>query len=157
MFGAVNALFSGLAFAGVVYAIFLQRIDLALQRKELTKASGASLRQLHINLQQMAINDPDLQEIWNYGELKSDKERKQHAYINLVLSHWENNYATGALTEAQLKATLVKHMASPAFRAFWERTRDLRKSMATAGDDSEIRFHQIAQSSYEASTPKADA
>ena len=38
MFGAVNALFSGLAFAGVVYAIFLQRMDLALQRKELAKA-----------------------------------------------------------------------------------------------------------------------
>lgn len=35
MFGAVNALFSGLAFAGVIYAIFLQRQELALQRDEL--------------------------------------------------------------------------------------------------------------------------
>jgi hypothetical protein len=35
MFGAVNALFSGLALAGVVYAILLQREDLALQRREL--------------------------------------------------------------------------------------------------------------------------
>jgi hypothetical protein len=35
MFGAVNALFSGLAFAGVVYAIFLQRRELELQREEL--------------------------------------------------------------------------------------------------------------------------
>lgn len=35
VFGAVNALFSGLAFAGLIYAILLQREDLALQRKEL--------------------------------------------------------------------------------------------------------------------------
>jgi hypothetical protein len=35
MFGGVNALFSGLAFAGVIYAILLQRRDLELQRVEL--------------------------------------------------------------------------------------------------------------------------
>jgi uncharacterized membrane protein YgaE (UPF0421/DUF939 family) len=35
MFGAVNTLFSGLAFAGVIYAIFLQRRELELQRNEL--------------------------------------------------------------------------------------------------------------------------
>lgn len=35
MFGAVNALFSGLAFAGVIFAILLQREELSLQRKEL--------------------------------------------------------------------------------------------------------------------------
>ena len=35
LFGSVNALFSGLAFAGVVFAILLQRQELALQRQEL--------------------------------------------------------------------------------------------------------------------------
>ena len=35
MFGGVAALFSALAFAGLLYAIFLQRDELALQRKEL--------------------------------------------------------------------------------------------------------------------------
>ncbi|SMO68082.1 hypothetical protein [Gracilimonas mengyeensis] len=35
MFGAVNTLFAGLAFAGVIYAILLQRKELALQRAEL--------------------------------------------------------------------------------------------------------------------------
>ena len=35
MFGGVNALFSGLAFAGVIYAILLQRRELQLQREEL--------------------------------------------------------------------------------------------------------------------------
>ncbi len=35
MFGALNALFSGAAFAGVVYAIILQRRELAMQREEM--------------------------------------------------------------------------------------------------------------------------
>ena len=35
MFGAVNALFSGLAFAGIIYTILLQRTELELQREEL--------------------------------------------------------------------------------------------------------------------------
>lgn len=35
MFGSINALFSGLAFLGVVYAILLQRKELSLQRGEL--------------------------------------------------------------------------------------------------------------------------
>jgi len=35
MFGAINSLFSGLAFAGVIYAIILQRKELQLQREEL--------------------------------------------------------------------------------------------------------------------------
>ena len=35
MFGGINALFSGFAFLGVIYAIILQRKELQLQRKEL--------------------------------------------------------------------------------------------------------------------------
>lgn len=34
-FGAINALFSGLAFAGVIYTILLQKKELSLQREEL--------------------------------------------------------------------------------------------------------------------------
>jgi hypothetical protein len=35
MFGGINALFSGLAFLGVIYAVVLQRDELRLQREEL--------------------------------------------------------------------------------------------------------------------------
>lgn len=35
MFGAVNSLFSGLAFAGLIYTVCLQRKELQLQRREL--------------------------------------------------------------------------------------------------------------------------
>ncbi|HEX8480809.1 MAG TPA: hypothetical protein VF650_02780 [Allosphingosinicella sp.] len=45
-FGAVNALFSGLAFAGVVYALNLQRRDLFAQREEMLEARRVSEDQL---------------------------------------------------------------------------------------------------------------
>ena len=38
-FGALNALFSGLAFAGLIYTILLQRKELELTRQELKKAT----------------------------------------------------------------------------------------------------------------------
>jgi len=41
MFGAVNALFSGLAFAGVIVAILMQQEELKIQRKELTQSRYA--------------------------------------------------------------------------------------------------------------------
>jgi hypothetical protein len=35
MFGAVNALFSGLAFAALIFTVWMQRVELSLQRQEL--------------------------------------------------------------------------------------------------------------------------
>jgi len=43
MFGAVNSLFAGLAFAGIIYTILLQRKGLVLQREEL-KSTREELR-----------------------------------------------------------------------------------------------------------------
>lgn len=50
MYGAINALFAGLAFAGVIWAIFLQKNELELQRKELAytrKEIKGQKEQLH--------------------------------------------------------------------------------------------------------------
>ncbi len=51
MFGAVNALFSGLAFVGLIYTIMLQREEISmnmkeieLNRKELKKSTNAQLQ-----------------------------------------------------------------------------------------------------------------
>ena len=44
-FGAVNALFSGLAFAGLIYTIFLQHDELCCQRQELIDNRQEMIRQ----------------------------------------------------------------------------------------------------------------
>ena len=56
-FGAVNALFSGLAFVGVIYALLLQRKELTYQREELLatrKVSEAQLAEMRTSRELLA-------------------------------------------------------------------------------------------------------
>lgn len=62
MFGALNALFSGLAFLGLIYAILLQKEDLqnqiaemASQRVEMEKTSNAVAMQAQLMLEQIEL------------------------------------------------------------------------------------------------------
>ena len=62
-FGAVNALFSGLAFAGLISALYLQRSELQLQREELrltrhelSEQSAAQKAHAEVALKTAAIN-----------------------------------------------------------------------------------------------------
>lgn len=85
MFGASNALFSGLAFIGLIYAILLQRSELALQRIELKltrKEMKGSREQLKLQKQQMEIQNFEnrffqMVKLWN--ELRSSLD----SYENL--------------------------------------------------------------------------
>lgn len=44
-FGAINALFSGLAFAGIIFTIFLQKRELSLQREEIEETRKEFIQQ----------------------------------------------------------------------------------------------------------------
>ncbi len=48
MFGAINSLFSGIAMAGVIIAIIMQRQELELQREELMRTANANRKQAQI-------------------------------------------------------------------------------------------------------------
>lgn len=51
-FGAINSLFSGFAFAGIVYTIFLQRSELKLQREDAKRSSEQLEGQIQLLNQQ---------------------------------------------------------------------------------------------------------
>lgn len=55
-YGAINTLFSGFAFAGLIIAILLQREELQLQRKELHESSKALNAQVLINTYSSLLN-----------------------------------------------------------------------------------------------------
>ena len=71
-FGAVNALFSGLAFAGLIYTIILQRRDLALQRQDL------ALQRKELELTR--------------GELKNQTEQQEEQNKILRIQRFENTF-----------------------------------------------------------------
>lgn len=64
-FGAVNALYSGLAFAGLIFTIILQKNELALQRKELSLT---------------------------HEELKGQKEQMEEQNKTLNIQRFENTF-----------------------------------------------------------------
>ena len=72
MFGSVNALFAGLAFAGVIWAIILQKNELSLQREEL-KLQRDELEQTR-------------------KEIKGQKEQLQAQDQTLKKQNFENSF-----------------------------------------------------------------
>lgn len=71
-FGAINALFAGLAFAGVIYAIILQKKELGLQRDEL----GLQRRELECTR----------------AEIRGQKEQLQAQNQTLQKQNFENSF-----------------------------------------------------------------
>lgn len=74
MFGSINALFSGLAFAGVIYAIFLQKDELSLQRRELEMTRDELRGQKDAMLQQQET---------------MDRQRFENTFFHLLRLHRE--------------------------------------------------------------------
>ena len=66
-FGAVNSLFSGLALAGVIYAIVLQRHELQMQREELENSRRELAAQNALISAQLAT----MQESWSFEKHKA--------------------------------------------------------------------------------------
>ena len=75
MFGVANALFSGLAFAGVLFAIFLQREDLETQKKQLElnrkelEAQGRRLDEQYNTLRRQAFEGAFFQLVRLHAEM----------------------------------------------------------------------------------------
>ena len=72
MFGAVNALFSGLAFAGILIALYMQKHELELQRKELS----ATREELKGQKEQLEIQNKT-----------SEKQRFENTFFQLLDVH----------------------------------------------------------------------
>ncbi|HKO52127.1 MAG TPA: hypothetical protein VJV79_30675 [Polyangiaceae bacterium] len=80
VFGVANALFSGLAFAGLVYAILLQREDLQLQREELS----LTRKELQRSAQAQELSEQALR-----AQASASERSARLNAINFLLEHYE--------------------------------------------------------------------
>lgn len=154
MFGAINALFSGLALAGVVIAIMLQRQELMLQRRELEmtrqelrRSSDSQLRNLHIDLLKLSIEHPELAIVWP-REFVGEEELSRHMYANLILQHMEMLHRLGVLDDNGLNAELQHLFESEHIIDFWSRVREFRKKKLET-DPSRASFYEKTDCIYE--------
>lgn len=129
MFGAVNAFFSGLALAGVVLAILMQKAELALQREELSltreelkrsaSAQESSTRELSEQVQAMK----DSTVLMATSQLIAEYDRQ----IRLIS---EDNSLAGSTRQHQIEVLSHKR------EALLRKTQDLLENLLEVrGDD----------------------
>jgi Family of unknown function (DUF6082) len=154
----VGVFFSGIAFIGITWTLFLQRGELQNQREELgitreeqQRSSEIALRQLHTDLVKMAIDDPELREVWPQLAPGVEETKKDH-YCNLILNLQKVAYETATIELDELRGALRHLMASRDMYLFWEKARTARTSV-TSGDEAEDFFTAEIDSAFEAAKP----
>ncbi|MCB9262893.1 MAG: hypothetical protein H6607_11015 [Flavobacteriales bacterium] len=103
MFGAVNALFSGLAFAGLIYANVLQKKDLELQKKEISLNRAELKKSAAAQLRSEKALEQQVQEMRISSRLNA---------LNTIISFYNSEIATVGHSEEYLKKVKEKRKAA---------------------------------------------
>lgn len=154
-FGAVSAVFSGIALLLLVITLLFQQRELRLQRQELTlqreeliasrgelrRSATADLRGLHLQLTQMQMADPALATVWNDWPGESPSNVRQLLFANLTYGHFMLLYEWGSSTEEEVLAHARRLVQSPSFRRYWRLSREAKAALPP--DSAEGRFFQL--------------
>lgn len=111
-FGAVNALFSGLAFAGLIYTIILQRHDLKLQRRD-----------LRLQREELALTRKEMEEQTTEFEKQNETlkiQRFENTFFNMMSQFQEvvNNLSVMVTTSGGIYESKGRDV----FQAQFEKT-----------------------------------
>jgi len=154
----VGVFFSGVAFVGIAFALLMQQRELSNQKNELDilrdeqrRSSEVSLRQLHMDIIKMAINDRDLLSVWP-ATAPGATRRKKDQYCNLILNLQKVAYETGTIERDELRGALNFLMHSRDMYSFWRRARASRLAV-TEGDPGEDSFTAEVDAAFHAADP----
>ncbi len=93
MFGGINALFSGLALAGVIFAVWLQTLDVKMNQVNLEKTMETSKLSLEIMALSSLVQEADCAlkryERWEKSEGDSDYSKAKSKVREKLNSHRE--------------------------------------------------------------------
>lgn len=154
----IGIFFSGAAFIGIAVTLFMQRrelqnqrVELGMTREEQARNSEVVIRQLHTDVIKMAIEDPELREVWPHV-LPGVAETKKDHYCNLILNLQKVAYETHTIELAELRGALNYLMASRDMYLFWEKSRAARIGV-TSGDEAEGLFTAEVDRAFEEADP----
>ena len=148
MFESVAAIFSGLAFIALVVTFLLQleelrmqRHELESQRREMSRSQGelhrsaeADLRQLHVELMKMGMNDSDLAEVWvDPDPSVPHGVRRKIWYANLIYQHQRLAMELSGISEEQSRTWMRRIFRSPIMREYWTMSAEAREELLIPG------------------------
>lgn len=126
----------------------LQRESAQGQHKTVRRSAEAAVRARHIQLLEMAINDPALMKCWPiYGLADTDEQRKQYLYCNLIMSHHYMCYELEYVTDEELEESLYHAFSNDILRNFWKASRPGRNRSTPHGGHMR-KFYDLAELSY---------
>lgn len=140
-YGAASAVLSVLAVIGVAVTLVLQARDSRTLRLQ-------AIRESHIRLLEMAMNDPELNKVWGPSGLSDPfVHQRQSMYANMILSQWEMSYATRTLTDRHLRLVAAEFLSGTIGREFWHIARQAR--LDTSESKLSRRFHELSDEEYQ--------
>lgn len=140
-YGAASALLTGLALIGVAGSMVYQVRAIRVSRQQAS-------REQHAHLVEMALTDPVYQRAWGglYDMYSSSDRYRQHGYINLIISFWQEHYVLGDYQDHSMRGLAASLFRGEAGRDFWADTRDTRMEAAESSRDR--RFCHIIEEEY---------
>jgi hypothetical protein len=99
----------------------------------LQRSVDTEVRNQHVELIQMAINDADLAAVWPNDGGNEPATQRQYFYANLLVQHVWLQHTTGIATHDEMVNNLKYLFASPMVRAFWRDTANSRHNIYVEG------------------------
>lgn len=140
-YGAISALISGVALAGIAISLFLQSRELNLMREQI-------FRDYHFDLVRFSIENPSFISSWGYAPsvALSLEDVRRVGYTNMIVSFWSSSYLTRRLDESELRRNCSQMFQGEAGRSYWE---DSRATWHESGNSRRSRrFAGIVEEEY---------
>ncbi|GGZ22140.1 hypothetical protein GCM10010365_47920 [Streptomyces poonensis] len=143
-YGALSVLFSAAALLGVVASLVHQSHQTDIANEEAQRAS-------HRQLLLASLDDPELALCWEpLPDLVSFRERKQVAFVNLIVSNWWADYRLKRTNDDVVRVLTELHFRGEAARRHWHLTSAYWNAYAVAlGDRRFIKFVALMDAAYE--------
>lgn len=143
-YGAVSALLTAMALAGVVASLLFQARDIRIAREQ-------AERTFHNELIRMTMDDPLYMAAVGYPwdmPIPPDQDRiREYLFIHLWVSYWESFYLIGAMQEYTLRRVCEHELfRGRAGREYWEQAKNGRFLYAKGRHLR--RFNEILDESY---------
>lgn len=141
-YGAVSAVLAAVAVGGVV-------VSLLLQARQTRAGQVQVLRQFHLELMQMELDNPTLYlPCWGPLDVPTSQGKQQHIYTNLIVSYQWMSYDLDAAPELDIRGALATMFQGEIGRRYWGYARPYWARWAELGSRSR-QFLRLIDEEYQ--------